>query len=233
WNLDDELLDAYFDEDDIEEGLAPWIDPPLDLVKLNEADVLQLQNTYAAAVTFFDAQLGAVLERVDDDTLLCVTACSGLPLGEHGMIGAPRPWLHDELVHVPLLMRLPGAAEAGRRIAALTQPVDLLPTWLEALQQSIPPLHGGSLWPLLRGEVAAVRPYVVSGLRVNGHESWLLRTLDQVAHLPIASADARAPQLYVKPEDRWEVNDLYQQQIEAAESMEKALRAFAAAIRQP
>src|SRR5262249_54053451 len=45
WRLDDEMLDAYFDEDDVEEGLTPWIDPPLDLVKLNEADVLQLQNT--------------------------------------------------------------------------------------------------------------------------------------------------------------------------------------------
>ena len=58
WHLEEELLEAYFDEDDVEEGLVPWTDPPLDLVKLNEADVLQLQNTYAAAVTFFDAQLG-------------------------------------------------------------------------------------------------------------------------------------------------------------------------------
>src|ERR1019366_5402924 len=139
WNLDDELLEAYFDEDDIEEGLAPWIDPPLDLVKLNEAEVLQLQNTYAAAMTVFDAQLGVVLDRLRaQETLICVTARSGLPLGEHGVIGAPRPRLHDELVHVPLLMRLPGGAEAGQRIAALTQPLDLLPTFLEAMSQPAP-----------------------------------------------------------------------------------------------
>ena len=81
WNLDDELLEAYFDEDDVEEGLAPWTDPPLDLVNLNEADVLQLQNTYAAAMTVFDAQLGVVLDRLrNQETLICVTARSGFPL---------------------------------------------------------------------------------------------------------------------------------------------------------
>ena len=120
WHLEDELLEAYFDEDDVEEGLVPWTDPPLELVKLNEADVLQLQNTYAAAVTFFDAQLGKLLDHLRatknlDETLLCVTARSGLPLGEHGMIGTPRPWLHDELVHVPLLLRLPALVEDSLR----------------------------------------------------------------------------------------------------------------------
>jgi arylsulfatase A-like enzyme len=250
WNLDDELLEAYFDEDDVEEGLVPWINPPLDLVKLNEADVLQLQNTYAAVVTVFDAQLGVLLDCLReqnslDDILVCVTARSGLPLGEHGMIGAPRPWLHDELVHVPMLMRLPKAAEAGSRIAALTQPVDLLPTFLDALSQT-PPLTPGpspargegrqGLWPLIRGEVDAVRPYAVSSMCVNGHESWLLRTPDWALHLPVAQPDdvaPRSPQLFVKPDDRWEVNDLYQQQIESADIMEKTLRAFMAAIRQP
>jgi arylsulfatase A-like enzyme len=241
WHLDDELLEAYFDEDDVEEGLAPWTDPPLEFAKLNEAEVLQLQNTYAAAVTVFDAQLGVVLDRLReqkmlDDTLICVTSRSGLPLGEHGMIGAPGPWLHDELVHVPMLLRLPGAAQAGQRVAALTQPVDLLPTFLEALSQPIPPLHGSSLWPLLRGEVEQVRPYAVAAMRAGGQESWLMRTADWALHLPIMPPDkvpTSSPQLFVKPEDRWEVNDLFQQQIESAEVMATALRAFAKAIRHP
>jgi hypothetical protein len=241
WHLDDELLEAYFDEDDVEEGLAPWTDPPLEFAKLNEAEVLQLQNTYAAAVTVFDAQLGVVFDRLRrqnllDDALICVTARSGLPLGEHGMVGTPGPWLHDELVHVPMLLRLPGAAQAGQRIAALTQPVDLLPTFLEALAQPIPPLHGCSFWPLMRGEVEQVRPYAVAAMRAGGRESWLLRTADRALHLPILPPDevaTRSPQLFVKPEDRWEVNDLYQQQIESGDIMAKALRAFAKAIRQP
>jgi hypothetical protein len=235
WKLDDEMLDAYFDEDDIEEGLAPWPEPPLDLVKLDEAEVLQLQNTYAAAVTVFDAEIGALLQRLPlDEMLLCVTARSGLPLGEHGMIGAPRPWLHDELVHVPLLMRLPGAAEAGGRSAALTQPIDLLPTFLETLGQPVPEMDGRSVWPLVRGEVGELRPFAFSSLRVGPREHWLMRTLDAALHVPIAQPEdeaTRSPQLFLKPEDRWEVNDLYQQRIETADDMEKALRAFADGIK--
>jgi hypothetical protein len=198
---------------------------------------LQLQNTYAAAVTVFDAQLGKLVDGLPrENTLLCVTARSGLPLGEHGMIGAPRPWLHDELVHMPLLMRLPNAAEAGMRISALTQPADLLPTFLELLGSPAVACHGRSLLPLIHGSEETIRPYAVSGLRVNGFESWLLRTPDCAMHLPIAQPDGaapRLPQLYVKPEDRSEVNDLCQQQIESAESMDRTLREFARAIQQP
>jgi arylsulfatase A-like enzyme len=135
-----------------------------------------------------------------------------------------------------MLLRLPGAAQAGQRIAALTQPVDLVPTFLEALAQPIPPLHGCSLWPLMRGAVEQVRPYAVAAMLAGGQESWLMRTADWALHLPIIAPDevpARSPQLFVKPEDRWEVNDLFQQKIERAEVMATALRAFAKAIRNP
>lgn len=228
WTLEDDLLDGYFDEDDVEEGLTPWRDPPLDVVTLDDAQVVQLQNTYAAVVTFFDAQLGKLLEHWPDrdDYLVCVTARSGLPLGEHGMIGVPQPALHDELVHVPLVMRLPRQEHAGLRVAALTQPVDLVPTCLEALGQSTQAMAGHSLWPVLRGESAEVRPFAVSTLRVAGGEARLLRTLDRALHLDPAGADGivPSPRLFVKPEDRWEVNDVYHHEVEAADSLEQALR---------
>ena len=122
-------------------------------------------------------------------------------------------------------MRLPGGAEGGTRISALTQPLDLPATFAE-----MPPeTHGRNLLPLIRGDVACIRPYAVSAMRVNDHERWLLRTPDYVLHLPIAPTET-TPDLFLKPEDRWEVNNLYQQQVELAESMATALRAFKAAI---
>ena len=66
-----------------------------------------------------------------------LTSDFGYPLGEHGQIGRYRPWLHEEMVHLPLMLRLPGAAEAGRRVPAFTQPPDLYATVLEAF--GIPP----------------------------------------------------------------------------------------------
>ncbi len=243
WIREDDLLGMYFDEDDLEDRLTPWTDPPFEVADLDEAEVLELQNTYAAVVTLFDAQLEVIVNHLDDDTLLCVTARSGLPLAEHGMIGTPQPRLHDELVHVPLLVRLPNRPSrlaplpgrepenAGLRIAALTQPVDLLPTILEALGQSIPPTHGRSLWPLIRGEVDSIRPYAFAHLQAGGEESRLIRTPTWALH--VDPSGARAAQVYVKPEDRREVNDLGQQQIEAAEQMAATMRAFMDAIRRP
>ena len=43
------------------------------------------------------------------------------------MVGLARPWLHEELVHVPLLVRLPGSAESGERVSALTVTSELGP----------------------------------------------------------------------------------------------------------
>lgn len=233
WALDDDLLDVYFDEDDAEEGLTTWRNPEMRAVKLSEANLVRLQNTYAAVVTFFDAQLGKILERLPDreDWLICVTARAGLPLGEHGMIGAPRPLLHDELVRVPLILRFPQGQDAGSRIFALTQPADLLPAFLELAQAEKPSMHGQSLLPLIRGDVKSLRPYAVSMMRAHDEECWLMRTLDRALHVPL---DVNAPRkLFVKPDDRWEVNDLYQHEMEQADAMENALTRFIESIRQP
>ena len=146
------------------------------------------------------------------------------------MIGTPRPWLHDELVHVPLVMRLPGGAEAGLRIGALTQPVDLPATFAVTLlpgSDAVPPTNGHNLWPLIRGEVEEIRRHAIAGIRVGERENWLLRSTDWAFHLPVGQPEdepPRKPQLFAKPEDRWEVNDLSQQQMELCEAMEKALR---------
>jgi len=83
-----------------------------------------------------------------------------------------------------------------------------------------------SLWPLIRGQVDALRPFAVSFLRVGEHESWLLRTPTQALHVPIAPDEHVKPQLFLKPEDRWEVNDLFQQQLETAEELTITLRTF-------
>jgi arylsulfatase A-like enzyme len=238
WRLPVDLLTTYADE---EEAAEPFAEPPLGIVPLELDDLDRLQSTYAAVLTYFDAQLGRILdwlrERDElDRVLVCVTARCGLPLGEHGLIGPLRAWLHDELVHVPLILRLPGAAEAGRRVPAFTQPIDMMPTLCEHLGLAAPTGHGRSLWPLIRGEVTEVRPYAVSRGRVGDGEEWLLRTTERALLLPIAMPAGDVPrqvQLYVKPDDRWEVNDLALRYEEEARQLEQVLRAFMAASERP
>jgi arylsulfatase A-like enzyme len=245
WQVPDEFLERCFPRGaaEEEEPLTPWLDPPSGPLDTADAtDLERLQNTYAAVVTFFDDQLGRLLEGLDElglkeQVLVCVTSAKGLALGEHSMIGEFQPWLHDEVIHLPLLVRLPGGAEAGRRVAALTQPVDLPPTFLEALDVPIPPgLHGQSLWPLLRGEKEQVRAYACSGWRMGEQTEWALRTPEWAFLLPQgwpSGEPHRKPQLYVKPDDRWEVNNVIQHHLELAEHLEETLMAFVRAAAQP
>jgi arylsulfatase A-like enzyme len=220
----------------------PWLDPPVGPLELDDAAWERLQNTFAAVVTQFDAHLGVLLDHLDetglaDEVLVVVTAERGLPLGEHGILGDCRPWPYEELVHLPWLMRFPDGREAGRRVAALTQPVDLLPTLLDLFGIPLPEgLHGHSLLPLARGEAEKVRDYACTGLEHAGRIEWALRTPEWAFLLPIQQAAddvPRGPQLFVKPDDRWEVNNLLQHNLELAEQFEKTLRAFMAASRQP
>ncbi|MBI3661462.1 MAG: sulfatase [Acidobacteria bacterium] len=76
-------------------------------------------DAYDSAIAYMDAQLGALwaeLERrgLAGNTLLIVTSDHGEALGEQGWFGH-RGSLRAELIHVPLLVRLPWRVPAGAR----------------------------------------------------------------------------------------------------------------------
>lgn len=229
WRLPGDILASYCED----AGYEPWADPPDGIVpawSVEEAN--RLYDTFAAVVTYFDAQMEELLEGIragGDQPLICVTARCGLALGEHRLIGPARAWLHEEVVHLPLVMRLPESENAGLRLWALTQPTDLLPTVLELLGRPALPSAAHSLGALLRQEADAVRPYACSSLEVGESSERLLRTLDWALLVPrgVPPGDApRLPQLYVKPDDRCEVNDVRQTHLDLAEGMEATLQAY-------
>jgi arylsulfatase A-like enzyme len=249
WDVPEEHLERYLveetgeDEDEDEgEALEPLLDPPAGPIDpRDDLTFVRLQRSYAAAVSYFDAALGALLKELEerrllDDVLLIVTTDHGLPLGEHGVVGLVRPWLHDELVHLPLMMRLPKGEQAGGRVSALTQPVDLMPTLLDAFGLPPAPSHGHSLLPLARGAAEKVRDYACSGLRIGNAVEWALRSPEWAFLLPVsgeAGEPARAAQLHVKPDDRWELNDVAQHHPELTDHLEAVLREFVTATRRP
>jgi arylsulfatase A-like enzyme len=237
WHAPEECREPYFFAGPSEEGEelpTPWFDPPVGpMPKFDELTWQRVQNSYAAAVTYLDFHLGLLLDELPDDVLLCFTADRGMALLEHGILGECRPWLHDELIHLPLLMRLPNSAEAGRRVFALTQAADMAPTLLGAFGIAVPPSYPGhDLLPLARGQSGQVRPHVCTGIRQGERLEWAMRTPHWALILPMQQAADDPPrprQLYVKPDDRWEMNNLVQQQMELADSLEQTLRNFATA----
>lgn len=98
---------------------------------LSESERAALIAQYDGAIAYSDAQLGRLLDALRragtlDRTLVVVTADHGEEFYEH------RNWRHgnqlyNEIVHVPLLFRLPGRLPAGRR-SDLSMLVDVLPT---------------------------------------------------------------------------------------------------------
>ncbi len=247
WNVPEEFQTPYFSaeaEDDEEEEteeesepLTPLTDVPAGPIDPDDDTLyLSLQASYAAAVSYLDAGIAPLLQALGgleggEDILLVFTSDVAPSLGEPAHAG-PR----DAIIHLPLLVRLPGGAEAGRRVGALTQAVDLAATLADWFQTPLPDAHGCSLLPLARGAIETIRPYACAGLQVGEAITYALRTPEWAFLLP-ARADtedaAPAPRLYVKPEDRWEVNDVLQHHLDLAEQLERTLRDFVTASCQP
>jgi len=230
WNVPHDVFEAYITDEDEpptenEERVEPLSDPvegPFD--KSDLAAWQWLHSSFAAVVTTLDAELGAIFEEMrtrglDQTASWLLTSDLGYPLGEHGQVGVHRPWLHEELVHLPLVLRLPGAAENGRRVAALTQPPNLAPTLRE--------LYGlekvaGTLLPLARGEVASLHNHAVTKLENQGRSEVAIRTPEWALLLPKVVTEGDPPRssmLFVKPDDRWEVNDVTGQHAEVVEML--------------
>jgi arylsulfatase A-like enzyme len=251
WDLPESFRTRYFvpvlsddpeaEPDEEQDPLDPLPDPPSGPID-PEDDKLFLRMRYssAGAVAYLDAGLALLVDHLREQNLLdgltlIVTSDHGLPLGEHAVVGNVRPWPHEELVHLPLIVRMPGQARAGRRVRALTQSVDLMPTVLGLFGLPAPPVHGHDLRSLLRGEAAHVRPYAVTGHQVGDRIEWAVRTHEWAYLWPLQDVvggdPGRQPQLFVKPDDRWEVNDVRQHHLELAEHVETVAQAFAEAAR--
>lgn len=240
WDVSQEVFDAYLDEgDDDEEKPAdaervpPFADPPTGPFDRSDPAALDfLHRTFAAVVTSFDAELGRAFDEfrargLDRSAAWVVTSDRGYPLGDHGQVGPYRPWLHQAVVQVPLMLRLPDATEAGRRVPALTQPADLTPTLLALCGAKAERGDGFDVMPLARGEADTVREFACSGWEIDGVTEAAIHTPTRTLLVPGPQPDgeARAAQLYEKPEDRWEVNDLRPRAVEEAEELEARLKA--------
>ncbi|MFL6194383.1 MAG: sulfatase [Thermoanaerobaculia bacterium] len=114
------------------------------------------RELYDGEVAYTDRQVGRLLDFLEsrgllEDTVVVVVADHGENLGDHGVrfrhIG-----LFDTTTHVPLMIRWPGRAQAGRRIAGLVETVDLFPTLLKAAGVVVPKSDGEDLRELTSGD---------------------------------------------------------------------------------
>lgn len=133
-------------------------------VDTTDRSIEELVDCYDDAVALVDRHIGHVLNALGaagmrSDAMVVVTADHGEELLEHGAMLAHGRTLYRELVHVPLLMCLPGDEYAGTVDRSPVQLIDLFPTVLNALGQPPVALPGRSLLASLgAGYIASDRP---------------------------------------------------------------------------
>lgn len=132
-----------------------------DVGHLTELDWRKMNSHYWGFVTLVDRALGQVLETLDelqlsDNTMVVLVGDQGSMLGEHALYDKG-PYCYDELMRIPLLIRVPGARSGTvDRQVSIIDINQTIVDWL-GLEPDNGQRFSRSLLPLVRHEPDAWR----------------------------------------------------------------------------
>ncbi|MYB65427.1 sulfatase-like hydrolase/transferase [Candidatus Poribacteria bacterium] len=133
--------------------MVVYSDMPSEGGKLSKEKTLELIRGYAASTSFMDAQVGRVLDHLDelgltDKTVIVFVSDHGFHLGEHGTFGKRTPY--EVSVRSPLIVSYPRQLHVGVKTEAIVELVDIYPTLCDLCQLPIPEgLEGISMGPVI------------------------------------------------------------------------------------
>jgi arylsulfatase A-like enzyme len=236
WDAPLEMQQSLLDEGD-PPPVETVVPPDLTMGKADDPDaVFQYSCAYAAQVMVLDECWKALMAAVDsvrseDGWIIILIGARGFPLGEHGRIGGKDPRLYGEQLHVPWLIRFPNGLGRLGRSGALTSHFDLFPTIAAWLDQTSPAIlanvDGMDVSPLARSARAQWRDALFSAsatsrsIRTAG---WCLRQDVPFGEIEAASStDRPSGELFVRPDDRWEANDVAKLCTDTVETLTEAI----------
>jgi arylsulfatase A-like enzyme len=122
---------------------------------LPEEEQRFIEANYDGEVAAMDQALGELLRALRargryDNALVVVTADHGEFLGEHGQLGHIGQMLYEPVLHVPLVVKFPGAAHPRGSATNPVQLVDVLPTVVAVTGAAAPPDLQGQPLPDVR-----------------------------------------------------------------------------------
>ena len=132
---------------------------------MGDEGIREYAAIYHGMVKYIDDELGRVLKKLDDlgladNTLVIFTSDHGDMVGAHGCIGKSVTSIFDDLLRIPLLMRLPGRIQPGTVVKQFVSQIDFMPTILDYLDLPVPKdIHGRSMRPLIEGKKIPWRDY--------------------------------------------------------------------------
>jgi arylsulfatase len=127
---------------------------------MNRDELQFLADRYDAGIGYVDSSMEILLNELSDplrlkDTLVIITSDHGENLLEHRKcLFSHDPFLYSVVTRIPLLIRFPDAAGAGKTSQALVSLIDIAPTVMDTIGLPIPSSFksGESLLPLLKGD---------------------------------------------------------------------------------
>jgi len=202
---------------------------------LSREELYNTRSLYAGEITLVDKYFGKFVDYLKEEdflenTLLIFLSDHGEPLGEkHGefherIVRKARPWLYEELVRIPLIIRHPEGYGAGENINSVVHTCDIMPTILDFMNVKEPAvMDGKSLLPLIKGEKEKLRDFAHLGWF--GH-SWSIRTSEFSFH----RWKSDPPELYDLKNDLYERNNIIGQEFSVAKQLDSELVKFMKAL---
>lgn len=122
-------------------------------IKMNEKDFEILKALYRNDIRYLDDQIKLLIngfkdQNLLDNTLIIFTSDHGEHFGDHKLMSHELS-VYEDLIRVPLLLRFPKKAHAGKRVPQIVQTLDLFPSILQLtnLENTGLDLQGYSLLP--------------------------------------------------------------------------------------
>lgn len=140
--------------------------------KLTDQLRQQCIQAYYASISFMDAQVGKVVDTLDElglaeNTIIVFTSDHGYHMGEHGLW--QKMSLFEESARVPMLIIAPGVTQPSSVAKTPVSQVDLYPTLTELCGVSSPEnLQGQSLVPILADPKSKGRGWALSQVTRGG-----------------------------------------------------------------
>jgi arylsulfatase A-like enzyme/tetratricopeptide (TPR) repeat protein len=191
--------------------------------------------TYDAMVATADAIVGVFLDDlkrlgVYDRALIVVTGDHGEGLGDHGE-EQHSILLYREVMHVPLMVKLPGSFGGGARTAAPVQLSDITPTVTAVLGLETPKeVTGASLLAVAAGRV---KPRVIYGETLYPRLQLGWSDLHCVLDARFHYISGPRPELYDMTADPGERHDLVRTEAATAARLAAELRTFSRGNERP
>lgn len=242
------------DDDDYE---AYYFKAGTQKVTLTQDDVDYLEDLYDEQILSVDELVNNFLEDLDreilDKTMIVIFSDHGEMFAKHGRFGragSVRGTLYDEVIRVPLIMKIP--KQDGERIGGLVQTIDMMPALLDILNLPKPEqIQGKSLIPLMERKKEKINEYVFGGSKFGAREESLALPIYHVQSINefVRSSDWKLIhevqfgsegnieeeiyELYDLENDSAELNNLADIEISVAARLKEVLRDWAEEVAGP